>query len=547
MKNLKLVSYREWSSIYESLNKDSKATQRVLESKLIGIYEAVLTQTKVTFPEGLIVDKRTRGTYGGVDAFGDDLEITIADNQIVYETAMRTVDSIPGATFLYASAITSAAKNVELKLDVFKLIIAGIGNSVGIENLADELIKDPKLMENLKLKATLDKTFNTFGKDGMMYVDVKVGTDGSFNSKTGTSSNLVKPSIVCGVLNTQNLVNWVNGSFSQWVDLSKAIGTGGDNFSISSGLTDLYQVEQGALYLFTSAASSEGSTTPVVQQSAAPSRGVSIPWGELDFNYDEDGALIDQDYSEIKELIKQIVSELKPNEIITKLQLTSITKPMWQGNTTSGSGTGEPVGQNNVKLADQTFKADKTALGNQWLAWKRGTTVANELYETFGTKIQKGAIEVMWKIENVAATGSNISYSIVTKTASPTPIANTPAINNALGTQASNPNATIPISRYKITFDGSVIAKALPGKLKKVIGIGASTVPFEDLAVGNSIKYKGMTDGKIDDKSTKSGKVLSVSGDGKVTIEAESGNKITITKDRFISGQKAKGGEAVED
>ena len=546
MKNSKLVSYREWSSLYESLNKDSKATQSILEARLMNLNEGVLTQTKVTLPEGITVDKATRNTNNGLDSFGDDLEITMEDNQTVYETAMRISESVPNSTFLYADKFTSAAKSPALKLAVFKLIIAGIGNSVGIENLADELIKDPKLMENLKLKATLDKTFNTFGKDGMVYVDVKIENNGVINSKTGSMTNLVKPSNLCGLFNTQNLVNWVNGSFSQWVDLTKSIGVNNtETIWVTGAVRDAYQVDRSALYLFTSAVSSEGSTTQGTQQPAAPTRGVSIPWKELDFDYDEDGLVINAEYSEIKDFIKQIMSELEPTDIITKLQLTSIITPIWQGQTTSGSGTGEPVGQNNVKLTDQTFKLDKTALGNQWLAWKRGSSIAYDLYNAFGSKIQKGAIEVMWKIENTPATSSNLSYSIVTKAVSPSPIANTPAINNALGTQASNPNATLSISRYKITFDGSVIAKALPGKLKKIIGIGSSTVPFEDIEAGNSIKYKGMTDGEID-KSTKSGKVISVN-DGKLTIETEGGNKITISKDRFISGQKADNKEAVED
>ena len=540
MKNLKLVSYQEWSNIYESLNKDSKATQKVLESKLTGIYEAVLTQTKVTFPEGLVTDKHTRKTFDGLDSFGDDLEITLADNQIVYETAMRIVDSVPGTTFKYGGTIKNATKDMALKLDVFKLIIAGIGNSVGIEKLADELIKDPKLMENLKLKATLDKTFKTFGKDGLMYTDAKLSPEGVASS-TKTDKNLTKPSIVCGILNTENLVNWVNGSFSQVIDLSPKIGGSGVGesfYGFGTSVADDYpEVDRAALYLFTSASSGEGSAEPVAQQTSAPSRGVSIPWAQLDFTYDEDGTLIDEDYSEIKELIKQIVSELAPNEIITKLQLTSVVNPMWNGQATSGNGTGEPVGQNSVKLTDATFKTDKTALGNQWLAWKRGNEIATELYESLGGKIQKNAIEVMWKIGQTSATIPNLTYSIVTKTTSPSNIANTPAINKALGTQTVSANANIPISRYKITFDGSAIAKALPGKLKKIIGIGASTIAYEDLSAGDSIKYKGMTDGKIDDKSVKKGKVLSIS-DGKVTLESETGNKLTISKDRFISGGK---------
>lgn len=545
MKNLKLVSYQEWSRVYESLNKDSVATQSILESRLMNLNEgAKFEQTGVSNPSDLGV--ATTELYGGINNLTLDVEINQTDNQLVWEAAIRLFDSIPNLSVLYEDTINTASKDTSVKLNVVKLIIGGIGNSVGTDYAFDKLIDDPELIGKLKVKATLDKTFNIPGKDGVVYVDPKINIDGSLDMKAKTRAN--KPSYLCGLLNTENLVNWTNNSFSQWVDLSKNIENQ-DWFQIRT-YSSVKVKEQSALYLFSNSASSElGSPTPTPQQVSNTTKAVTIPWKELDFDYDEDGVVINEDYPEIISLVKQIISEIAPSEIITKLQLTSIVKPMWQGQATSGTGTGEPVGQaGSVKLTDKTFNTEKTALGNQWLAWRRGSEVARYLYYYLKGKIKENAIEVIWKIENITGANSNISYSIVTKTNSAAPIANSNVLNTVLGVGGTPASSTIPIYRYKISFDGSVLANAVPGKLKKITGLGAKYVAYEDLKVGYSIKYKGMTDGEVDEKSKEIGKVKSIDGDGKITIETESGRVITINKSRFISSEeKAKSGVAVEE
>jgi hypothetical protein len=543
MKNQKILPFREWFKVYESAGRNFNQSQRILESKLIKLYEAVLPQTGVTLPAELPVDKET-GKIFDISGFGDSLNITAEENQTMYEKGVRVIDSIPAPVFLYGGALKDTKNDAEYKLNIFKLILAGIGNSVGIENLADILKKDPKLIDSLDLKSEYDdKSFKLFSKDGSAYVDAKIGTDGAINSKTGTELNLVKPYLLCGRLNTENLMNWVNGSYTQYSDLSGRIGYAGVNtFWISTSIQDAARKkETGSLYIFSTKGPGGESNTGVEQGPGEKesTKGVLIPWKEMAFDYDEEGEVINPEHPDISELIKQIISDLQPNEIITKLQLTSIANPTWNGIATSGNGTGEPVGPNNTKLTDETFKIDKTSLGNQWRAWRRGNEVATDLYTALGSRIQKGAIEILWKIEKInPSTGVNMAYSIVSKTPSGAPVKNTPIVDKILGN--SKAEGDLPIYRYKITFNASSIAKAIPSKFKKITGLGSSTIAFEDLSKGNKIKYKGRDDqDNISDKIVKSGTVLSIEG-SKITIETESGNKITIGKDRFISSEKQK-------
>jgi hypothetical protein len=372
--------------------------------------------------------------------------------------------------FLYNGVIKDTKNDPEYKLNLFKLILAGIGNSVGVENLADIIKNDPKLLSALTLKSEYDdKSFKLFSKDGLAYIDAKIGGDGAINSKTGTQLNLVKPSLLCGRLNTENLMNWVNGSYTQYSDLSGRIGYAGVNtFWIASSIQDTARTkETGSLYIFSTKGPGGESNTEVAQspEEKESTKGVLIPWKEMAFDYDEEGQVINPEHPNTSELIKQIISDLQPNEIITKLQLTSIANPTWNGIATSGNGTGEPIGPNNVKLTDETFKSDKTSLGNQWRAWRRGNEGATDLYAALGSRIQKGAIEILWKIEKInPSTGVNTVYSIVSKTPSTGPVKNTPTVDKILGNNKTG--GDLPIYRYKITFNASSIANAIPSKFK---------------------------------------------------------------------------------
>ena len=562
MSNFKYIaSYKEWSSLYESLKNEKATTQRILESKLTSVYEATIPQTKITIPDN-VKDKKTASGSNDLSELSDELEVTLENNQIFYETAIKTIDSIPGAYFFYEGKYQQAKANMPaMKIDLFNLILAGIGNSVGIETLTDSLISDPNLLESLRIKATLDKTIKLPGDGtGKVYVDTVLKTDGKFaSSSTGGSKNLNASYLLAGRLNSANITNWVNGTFEQYIDIENSIGVGGEQTFAWATTTfesgDSQSEEMGVLYLFTSAGTSGESSTSAggsTSQDAAPTKSVSVPWQELDTGTGEDGKSMDSSHPAISSLIKQIVSELKPNEVITKLQLTSLAPRTWYGKQMPiSTGTGEPknvakpnpVGWN--PYDEDTYFKDTSEWGAQYRAWIRGVNLGEAITAALGGKIQKNAIEVIWKVGDVA--GANTSYSIVTKTTASAPVANTPALTKILGADSGDASLNTPIYRYKLSFNGASIAKAIPSKLKKAIGIGSSSIAYEDLEKGNSIKYKGLgEDDKPSDKIIKTGTVDSVS-DNKVTIKTPDGNLVSISKSRFISAEKAKSKTAVEE
>ncbi len=560
MSNFKYIaSYGEWSNLYESLKNDKLTSQHSRESKSMTIYEAAIPQTKITIPDS-VKDKKTRNGSTDLADFSDNLDVSIENNQTFYETAIKTIDSIPGAYFFYGGKYQQAKANTpDMKLGLFNLILAGIGNSVGIETLTDSLISDPNLLENLGIKATLDKTIKLPGDGtGKVYVDTVLKTDGTTaSSSTGGSKNLNASYLLTGRLNSANLTNWVNGTFEQWIDIENSVGVGGEKTfawtttTESSG--DSQSEEMGVLYLFTSAGTSgETSTSGGTTQEAAPAKSVSIPWQALDTGIGEDGKTIDSSHPVVSSLIKQIASELKPNEVITKLQLTSLAPRTWYGKQMPiSTGTGEPKNAAKPNPAgwnpydEDTYFKDTSEWGAQYRAWIRGVNLGQEIEAALGGKIQKNAIEIIWKVGDV--TGANTSYSIVTKTTSSAPVANTPTLTKILGADSGDSSLNTPIYRYKLSFNGASIAKAIPSKLKKAIGIGASSIAYEDLEKGNSIKYKGLgEDDKPSDKIVKTGIVDSVS-DNKVTIKTPDGNLVSISKARFISAEKAKSKTVVEE
>jgi hypothetical protein len=557
MSNFKYIaSYGEWSSLYESLKNEKATAQHILESKSAAIYEATIPQTKITIPDN-VKDKKTSGGSNDLSELSDELEVTLENNQIFYETAIKTIDSIPGAYFFYEGKYQQAKTNMSaMKLELFNLILAGIGNSVGIETLTDSLISDPTLLESLAIKATLDKTIKLPGDGaGKVYVDTVLKADGTYaNSSSG--KNLNSSYLLTGRLNSANITNWVNGTFEQYIDIENSIFSDGVfAWTTTTGTSkDSQSEEMGVLYLFTTTgtsgetSTSAGGSTP---QDAAPTKSVSVPWRELDTGTGEDGKSIDSSHPVVSSLIKQIASELKPNEVITKLQLTSIAPRTWYGKQMPiSTGTGEPknvakpnpVGWN--PYDEDTYFKDTSEWGAQYRAWIRGVNLGDEITAALGGKIQKNAIEVIWKVGDVA--GENMSYSIVTKTTSSAPIANTPALTKILGADSGDSSLNTPIYRYKLSFNGASIAKSIPSKLKKAIGIGKSLIAYEDLQKGNSIKYKGLgEDDKPSDKIVKTGTVELVS-DNKVTIITPDGTKVTISKSRFISAEpQVKAGKEV--
>ncbi len=551
-----ILPFKDWFRVYESAGRNYEKSQRILESHMYKglnrIFEASIPQTKVAIPEGLADGyKIGNGLRGSIGDFGDNLEINNTDNFLQYETAMKLTNKIPDVSFLIDSKFKKIGNDTVTKLDVFKLVLAGIGNSVSAENYADNIIKDENVLKELSLKVEFSQTFNLPGANGIIHSVEKLKPDGKLESVEKWDQGISKIIDFCGYLNTFNLTNWATGSFLQYSNLYDSLMEPGGSlnkrfqFARQGGDEDAAKKESDVLYLYSISkegqpGKEEGQGAPVAD---APiiKKGTWISWKNLDYDYDEEGEVVDDDYPDYIEFAKNIIKELGPNDVITKLQLTSTIGPTWQGIQTSGDGTGEPVKQDGTKLTDETFKAEKTALGNQWLAWRRGKCIEDEIYNSLGSRIQKGAVEILWNIKKQSPVNEfNLSYNIVSKNTAPSPIKDNEYVINKLLNKSNDQGVGISIHQYVIQFDNSAVGKNVDSKLKKATGglIGKTTVSYDRLIKGDKIVYKGKDDnGNISDNIQKTGTVISKDKNGTV-IETESGNKITIKRERFISGNK---------
>lgn len=551
-----ILPFKDWFRVYESAGRNYEKSQRILESRMYKglnrIFEASVPQTKVSIPEGLVDGyKIGNGLRGSIADFGDDLEINNTDNFLQYETAMKLTNKIPDISFLIDSKFKKIGKDASTQLDVFKLVLAGIGNSVGAENYADSIIKDENVLKELSLKVEFSQTFNLPGANGIIHSVEKLKPDGKLESVEKWDQGISKIIDFCGYLNTFNLTNWATGSFLQYSNLYDSLMEPGGSlnkrfqFNRLGGDEEAAKKESDVLYLYSISkegqpGKEEGQGTPVADTPIIK-KGIWISWKNLDYDYDEEGGAVNDSHPDYIEFAKNIIKELGPNDVITKLQLTSTIGPTWQGIQTSGNGTGEPVKQDGTKLTDETFKAEKTALGNQWLAWRRGKSIEYNIYNSLGSRIQKGAVEILWNVKKQSpADEFNLSYNIVSKNTAPSPIKDNEYVINKLLNKSNDQGGGIPIHQYVIEFDNSAVGKNVDSKLKKATGglIGKTTVSYDRLIKGDKIVYKGKDDnGNISDKIQKNGTVISKDKNGTV-IETESGNKITIKRERFISGQK---------
>ena len=551
-----ILPFKDWFRVYESAGCNYEKSQRILESRmhkgLSRIFEASVPQTNVSIPEGLADGyKIGNGLWGSIGDFGDNLEISNTDNFLQYETAMKLTNKIPDVSFLIDGKFKKVGNDTITKLNIFKLVLAGIGNSVSSENYANSIIKDENVLKELSLKVEFSQTFNLPGANGIIYSVEKLKPDAKLESVEKWDQGISKIIDFCGYLNTFNLTNWALGSFLQYSNLYDSIMEPGGSlnkrfqFNRLGGDEDAAKKESDVLYLYSISkegqpSKEEGQGTPAAD---APiiKKGAWISWKNLDYDYDEEGDVVSDGHPDYIEFAKNIIRELGPNDVITKLQLTSTIGPTWQGIQTSGNGTGEPVKQDGTKLTDDTFKAEKTDIGNKWLAWRRGRSIEYNIYNSLGPRIQKGAVEILWNIKKQSPVSEfNLSYNIISKNTAPSPIKDNQYVTDKLLNKSNDQGGGISIHQYIIEFDNSAVGKNVDSKLKKATGglIGKTTASYDRLIKGDKIVYKGKDDnGNISDKIRKTGTVISKDKDGTV-IETESGNKITIKRERFISGQK---------
>lgn len=546
MKNPKILPFNDWFKIYEAAGRKFEKSQRILEN--IGrLFESAIAQTSMTIPEKF--QKTGGGSLTvGDESFGDPLEIdTEKHNQFVQKTTSLFAE-IPNFYFAIGSdpVKIQKIKDNNQKLKIMKLILSGIGNNAGVENLASKLMDDASLMQSIGLKVSLVKTYSlpsieyndSKGKK-IINVNFKIkennlNSNGKLvNSSTGTSRlNL------CGYLNTVNVINFAVGDNTQYVNLSKYENSDGFNIETRGAIgEDVVKETSGAIYLYSPSSEDETTSSVETETPPSPSGGAWINWKDLSSSYDEDGDPVNISNLDLKKFATDIVKNLGENEVITKLQLTSTIGTTWNGVAVQPStGTGKP---SDTDQTEQTAAADKTELGNKWLAYLRGKEVSSNLYSELGPRLQPNSIEIIWKVAAVnSEKDSNISYNIIQKSPSAGNITDTNFVNKA---NSKVPSEGVKIDKYKISFDDSTLVGAKRSGLNKATGgvVGKTTVQYEDLKKGMIIKYKGKDDsGNVSDKIEKEGTVLSVNDEGIPTIKTPSGNKLVLNKSRFISGPK---------
>lgn len=564
MNNSKVLPFTEWFKIYERAERDFNKTQMIIESELpvyfSKVFEASLTQTGISIPEGLTVEKGQ--SPGGslsadIDGFGGQLEITVEENNLIYEKAIRLSQLVPNLAASFSGGLKKA-NTASYKLDIFKLFISGVGNSTGNEKLADTLIKDQSLLADLGITVKYDTEFNVPAKDGKTLINNKLGTGGTITVDSTSKGSTASTLNVCAYLNTVNLINWSIGNFTQYFKLiGERSGLSADGTTTvlnlngwhgSGNIDEFTKVESDRLYLFTD--SKTDGDSPTGQPSNQPSvssagKGVWVNFAPDNAIDDDDGQTAANDSSTaLRELIKQISAELGENGTITKMKLNWTGPTMYQGTKLTGTGTGVSGSAPDYSKYDtNTYLKDKSLAAGQWLNYYRAWDIAGNLQDALGPRIKKGGIDFTWTVADLDSTSdSNLTYSIVTKVDSPTALQDTATYSlMTKGTsQSASTTATVKIYRYVINFEAGAIDKNIDGKLKKTIGIGKSTYSYDSVESGDIIKYKGLVDGKPSDSVVKTGTVISKDENGITLKDEKSGNRITIKRERYLSGEKVK-------
>ena len=537
-----LLNYKNWRAIHEAAlfeAKDSSLKQTGVGSGLVAVQKGNAIYD--------ISDGSVTPEWGWLDP---------AKSGLFFETLSDTVGfgGIPtlyinaGNDFVGGYSFTNKTKNSDALMDVFKLLICGIGRYHGIENFGDQLVEgtDGKTavarLEEMGLTVTQDGEVQMYGpSSGMINASAKIEEDGSvLNSSKPTNNN--RASATFNYINTFNLINFAEGNSQQYVDLAACVddkkvlqlGTGAKGVSISETALYLYSPKTGSV----KAASMETVTT-TTQGKAGLNDSVNLAFTPNEFatatNAKNEVIPVNSSNAEIRDVANKILAALGEDQQITKMTLISGASPDWQGKPVPDSnGSGDPSGG---KLTDATFKAEKTALGNQWLAWRRGKQFADALIELLGEKrIAANALTIEWKVgKGGAQEGRNLAYSVGSTGVAPKDKTETVFA----GASYKVGGGVNTYYRYKFTWNYANIAKSEGGWLKKIFG--KQTKSSGDVKVGDTIKYWAMvSDGQGGQKIDKGGKTKQAEVikivDGIPYVLSESGKELKIGADRFVSG-----------
>lgn len=547
-----LLNYKQWRAIHEAAvfeAKDSTLPQVGIGPDLVPVLKG-----------NAIYDVSEPGVtpaWGWLDT---------ANTSLLFETLSTTV-GFGGIPKLFINAgigiaggwASSKTGSEDSLMDVFKLLICGIGRFHGIKNLGDELTggtKDGKLaterVADLGLKVVQDGEFQLYGADKVpnsIQVSHKIINDGTeLDSTKPINSNDYRA--ICNYINTFNLINFAEGNSQQYASL-----TLDKNKVLQLGNQAEVTLNETVLYLYspvvatTTAAGSEEVKT-FTSGKAGLDESLTFTYSPNEFatatTAKGEKLPVNKDNPVIQAVAGKIIEALGEDQQITSMTLTSGASPDWQGvPVPESNGTGDPSGG---KLTDSTYRNEKSALGNQYLAWRRGKQFVDALVELLGEKrIVASGVTINWQVKKAGGEGGrNISYSVKSTGVAPKEKIETQfvAATRSLSSGAKK------LYRYKFTWNWDKMSSAELGWMAKLTGglVGKSTTGYGDLKVGDFITYKGMITNKngdqvvTDKKDFRKTKPVFAVRDGVVYVESEAtpGKEIMISTDRFLKGGKTK-------
>lgn len=523
--SFKILPYREWNRLFESINHINEDKSAVSKS-----------QTQINFDKMPKYGINKSGLDGG-DTYltgGSRSKINdLSDDKYgqLKSTATNFLRSaIPNFRFAIGKTppkIAQISKQVNY-INIFNLIMSGIGIKVKMDNLVDDIIKDSSILDDLDMKCEYNKTY---------YFPLHEGTIpsvDSYNSKGEMKgSGGVDPNILAGYINTANVLSWATGSFKQFYNLGEALSEWDNSVVIKPGMagkslavylrdtdSDLVGKISSHLYLYeySGIKSDEGAKE-------TPKDNVKNKWW---FNWKPDSSeyLESGDYAsnspEVEnEMLMSLFKGIGSDSVATKIQL--ISKVNLPEGDSASSGSGKPANATSVPAN---------------LAYSRGLDIAKKLYQLLGPRVTKGGIEIIWKVEPIdSQKDSNIDLNVISKSPAKN-VKDTRQFSRISSVSETKGKAII--KRYKVTFEVSKVrTSTTKTKLGKITGIGRSYKDYDDVDKGDTIVYKKMVDGEISNKETLEGKVIEVS-DGVIIIKNRNGNRIKIKENRFVRGPRDK-------
>jgi len=266
-------------------------------------------------------------------------------------------------------------------------------------------------------------------------------------------------------LNSFNLNNFSRGSFEQY-----DVQMNGDGFIDLMG--NVKEVKDKIILYSTGETGKETITreespgeAKVVGAQSGGEGEVSITYGVNKYNVDSSNKAIDSKHPEVQRVANEIMQVLgaATDVKVDTITLTPSASTAWQGTTVPASqGTGDP---SKGKLNATTFPNDKTALGNQYLAWLRGSTFLTALKAALG-ELSAATETVNWKVSNEGpGGGKNISFTW-TKKKDPGKVYKKPSAIQYKSTVSSKEKGPTNgyLYKYELTWNnGSIVpAEATP-------------------------------------------------------------------------------------